>query len=400
MNFLSRIYELNNKGSSFFSSLIKKIALVSISLGLFSVVISSFILDGFKNEIKNKVYSFSGHYDISSYSNGLSFKNSPLNLNDGINQKYKELDIIESVHPYILNSALFQGDKRNIEGVIFKGIDRSFINKIESFIDKYNDEIDFKESILISNDLARKLYVDVDDTVTIFFPNDPPVFRKLKIKGVFSTGLEEIDNLVAFGDIELSRKIYQWNEENASGIHVFIKNYEDDYTSIDELKKISSYDEYIQSTKSKYVQIFDWLTLLDKNVIVFFIIVVIVACFNMLSIVFIIIMEKTSLVGTLKSFGARKKLIYSLFFKTAFNLSIKGIIIGNILSLIFYFIQSEYKIIKLNKVIYYLDYVPVSFNMINILSINIILIAMIIFSIYLPILFMDRIRVINSIKFS
>ena len=400
MNFLSRIYELNNKGSSFFSSLIKKIALVSISLGLFSVVISSFILDGFKNEIKNKVYSFSGHYDISSYSNGLSFKNSPLNLNDGINQKYKELDVIESVHPYILNSALFQGDKRNIEGVIFKGIDRSFINKIESFIDKYNDEIDFKESILISNDLARKLYVDVDDTVTIFFPNDPPVFRKLKIKGVFSTGLEEIDNLVAFGDIELSRKIYQWNEENASGIHVFIKNYEDDYTSIDELKKISSYDEYIQSTKSKYVQIFDWLTLLDKNVIVFFIIVVIVACFNMLSIVFIIIMEKTSLVGTLKSFGARKKLIYSLFFKTAFNLSIKGIIIGNILSLIFYFIQSEYKIIKLNKVIYYLDYVPVSFNMINILSINIILIAMIIFSIYLPILFMDRIRVINSIKFS
>jgi lipoprotein-releasing system permease protein len=400
MNFLSRIYELNNKDSSFFSSLIKKIALVSISLGLFSVVISSFILDGFKNEIKNKVYSFSGHYDISSYSNGLSFKNSPLNLNDGINQKYKELDVIESVHPYILNSALFQGDERNIEGVIFKGIDRSFINKIESFIDKYNDEIDFKESILISNDLARKLYVDVDDTVTIFFPNDPPVFRKLKINGVFSTGLEEIDNLVAFGDIELSRKIYQWNEENASGIHVFIKNYEDDYTSIDELKKISSYDEYIQSTKSKYVQIFDWLTLLDKNVVVFFIIVVIVACFNMLSIVFIIIMEKTSLVGTLKSFGARKKLIYSLFFKTAFNLSIKGIIIGNILSLIFYFIQSEYKIIKLNKVIYYLDYVPVSFNMINILSINIILIAMIIFSIYLPILFIDRIRVINSIKFS
>lgn len=400
MNFLSRIYQLNNKDSSFFSSLIKKIALVSISLGLFSVVISSFILDGFKNEIKNKVYSFSGHYDISSYSNGLSFKNSPLNLNDGINQKYKELDVIESVHPYILNSALFQGDKRNIEGVIFKGIDRSFINKIESFIDNYNDEIDFKESILISNDLARKLYVDVDDTVTIFFPNDPPVFRKLKIKGVFSTGLEEIDNLVAFGDIELSRKIYQWNEENASGIHVFIKNYEDDYTSIDELKKISSYDEYIQSTKSKYVQVFDWLTLLDKNVVVFFIIVVIVACFNMLSIVFIIIMEKTSLVGTLKSFGARKKLIYSLFFKTAFNLSIKGIIIGNILSLIFYFIQSEYKIIKLNKVIYYLDYVPVSFNMINILSINIILIAMIIFSIYLPILFIDRIRVINSIKFS
>ena len=117
-------------------------------------------------------------------------------------------------------------------------------------------------------------------------------------------------------------------------------------------------------------KIFDWLTLLDKNVIVFFIIVVIVACFNMLSIVFIIIIEKTSLIGTLKSFGARKKLIYSLFFKTAFNLSIKGIIIGNILSLIFYFIQNEYKIIKLNKMIYYLDFVPVDLNIINIFQKN------------------------------
>ena len=335
MNLLTRIYELNNKDSSFISSLIKKIALISISLGLFSVIISSFILDGFKNEIKNKIYSFSGHYDISSYSNGLSFKNSPLNLNDGVNINYKELEIIESIHPYILNSALFQGDKRNIEGVIFKGVDKTFINKIESFIDVYNDNIDFSESILISKDLSKKLYVDVNDNVTIFFPNDPPVFRRLKVKGIFSTGLEEIDNLVAFGDIQLSRKIYQWNQENASGIHIFIKNYNEDLTSIDKLKTISSYDEYIQSTKSKYVQIFDWLTLLDKNVIVFFIIVVIVACFNMLSIVFIIIMEKTSLIGTLKSFGARKKLIYSLFFKTAFNLSIKGIIIGNILSLIF-----------------------------------------------------------------
>lgn len=400
MKFLRRIYELNNKDSSFISSLLKKIALISISLGLFSVIISSFILDGFKNEIKNKIYSFSGHYDISSYSNGLSFKNSPLNLNDGVSLNYKNLDIIESVHPYILNSALFQGEKNNIEGVIFKGVDKSFITKIESFIDKYNDDIDFSKSVIISSDLSKKLFIDVNDTLTIFFPNDPPVFRRLKVKGVFSTGLEEIDNLVAFGDIQLSRKIYKWNEQNASGIHVFVKNYEEDSTSTDKIKSISSYDEYIQSTKSKYVQIFDWLTLLDKNVIIFFIIVVIVACFNMLSMVFIIIMEKTSLIGTLKSFGARKKLIYSIFFKTAFNLSIKGVVVGNILSLIFYLIQNEYKIIKLNKSIYYLDFVPVDLNIINILSINIILIIMIIISIYIPIFFLNRIRVINSIKFS
>ena len=192
MNLLSRIYELNNKNASFFSSLIKKIALISISLGLFSVIVSSFVLDGFKKEIKNKIYSFSGHYDISSYSNGLSFKNSPLNLNDGVNKNYKELETIESIHPYILNSALFQGDKRNIEGVIFKGVDRSYLAQIESCFEEYNNEIDFSTSILISADLAKKLLVSLNDTVTVFFPNDPPVFRRLKVKGIFSTGLEAV----------------------------------------------------------------------------------------------------------------------------------------------------------------------------------------------------------------
>ncbi len=400
MKFLRRIYEINNKDSSFFSLLIKRIALVSISIGLFSVIISSFVLDGFKKEIKNKIYSFSGHYDVSSYSNGLSFKNSPLNLEVGIFRNYSNHEIINSVYPYILNSALFQGNGKNIEGVIFKGIDKNYINNIKPFFDEFNESLDIESSILISNDLSHKLGIYINDTITVFFPNDPPVFRKLKVKGIFSTGLEEIDNLVAFGDIQLSRKIYQWNEMNASGIHVFVNNYNDDVSSIDKLKTISYYDEYIQSTKSKYIQIFDWLSLLDKNVIIFFIIVVIVACFNMLSIVFIVIMEKTNLIGTLKSFGTRKKLIYSLFFKTALNLSIKGMIIGNLFSLIFYYFQKNYKIIKLDKINYYLDFVPVDFNIYNILLINIILLIMIVISIYLPIFFIDRIRIINSIKFN
>ena len=400
MKFLRRIYELNNKDSSFFSLLIKRIALVSISIGLFSVIISSFVLDGFKKEIKNKIYSFSGHYDVSSYSNGLSFKNSPLNLEVGIFRNYSNHEIINSVYPYILNSALFQGNGKNIEGVIFKGIDKNYINNIKPFFDEFNESLDIESSILISNDLSHKLGIYINDTITVFFPNDPPVFRKLKVKGIFSTGLEEIDNLVAFGDIQLSRKIYQWNEMNASGIHVFVNNYNDDVSSIDKLKTISNYDEYIQSTKSKYIQIFDWLSLLDKNVIIFFIIVVIVACFNMLSIVFIVIMEKTNLIGTLKSFGTRKKLIYSLFFKTALNLSIKGMIIGNLFSLIFYYFQKNYKLIKLDKINYYLDFVPVDFNIYNILLINIILLIMIVISIYLPIFFIDRIRIINSIKFN
>mgnify|MGYP001159940910 FL=1 len=400
MKLLSRIYELNHKNSSHFSKLLRKISLISISLGLFSILISSFILVGFKKEIKNKIYDFSGHYNISSYSNGISFKNSPLRIDEGFNSNYSKLNFIDNVFPYILNSALIQGNNGSIEGVIFKGVDKNYINNFTSHFDSSKESINFSKGLIISSDLSNKLSLFLGDTATLFFPNDPPVFRKIEIKAIFSTGLEEIDKSIVFGDISLSRKIYGWENNMASGLNVFIKNFNEDEINIEKLNSLTSYDEYIESTQSKYIQIFDWLKLLDQNVIIFFVIILIVACFNMISIVLIIIMDRIKLIGTLKSFGTSKKTIYSIFFKMGFKISVSGIIIGNILSLLFYYLQSEFKLIKLDRENYYIDFVPVDYDLYGVLLINLILFLMILLSVYLPILFIDRIRVINSIRLS
>tara|TARA_B100000214_G_C23962608_1_gene626064 strand:- start:974 stop:2176 length:1203 start_codon:yes stop_codon:yes gene_type:complete len=400
MNLFSRIYELNNKDSSHFSKLLKKISLLSISIGLFSVLISSFILVGFKKEIKNKIYDFSGHYNISSYSNGITFKNSPIDLDEGFYKNYSELSFVNNVYPYVLNSALIQGKNKLIEGVVFKGIEMQYLKNIKSHFDELKDSFDLESSLIISNDISKKLKLSIDDTVTIFFPNDPPVFRKLKVQAIFSTGLEELDKSTVYGDINTSRKIYGWDINNASGLHVFIDDFNENRIIHDELNKSTSYDEYVESTNTKYIQIFDWLSLLDKNVIIFFVIILVVACFNMLSIILIIIMEKTKLIGTLKSFGTPKNTIYSIFFKIGFKICIYGIMIGNFLSLLFYYIQKKYKVIKLNKENYYIDFVPVDYDLITVILINVVLFFMIIFSIYIPILFINRIKVIKSIKFS
>ena len=120
----------------------------------------------------------------------------------------------------------------------------------------------------------------------------------------------------------------------------------------------------------------------------------------MISIVLIIIMDRRKLIGTLKSFGTSKKTIYSIFFKMGFKISVSGMIIGNILSLLFYYVQSKFKLIKLNRENYYIDFVPVAYDLYGALLINLILFLMILLSIYVPILFIDRIRVINSIRLS
>ena len=401
MKLFNNIYKFNNKNKlNSFSDIIRKVALVSISFGLFSVLVSSFILSGFKNEIKRKIYDFSGHYNISNYSNGLSFKNSPINLSEGLYINHKKIQQIKSVDPYILNSALIQGKENVLEGVIFKGIEKKYLNNIKYHIDDIAFNFNLNNSVILSNSLSKKLKVDQNDTVTLFFPNEPPVFRKLLVIGVYNTGLEEIDDMTVFGSIDLSRKLYKWDNNKASGLHIFVNDGLNDKTLFEEIKNNTSYDEYVEATNSKYIQIFDWLSLLDKNVIIFFIIIVLVACFNMVSIIFILIIEKTNLIGTLKSFGAKRNIIYNIFFNVGIKITVYGMVLGNLLSFIIIYLQNNFKLFNLDKENYYIDHVPMDFTIFNVLIINIIMFALMLFSISVPIIYIDRIRVINSIKFS
>ena len=398
-NFFKIYNNLWTEKSNKLSTLIKKISFITISLGISAVIISSFILTGFKNAISNKVYNFSGHYTVSSYANGLSFKNSPIDLNKGVYKESKTLSEIGSVHPFILSSALIQSKKSEIEGVIFKGVSSDYINNIQPHLITFNNNLNLKNSIIISAEIGKITSLNLGDSVTVFFPNDPPIFRKLIISGIYETGLEEIDNTIVIGDINLSRKIYKWNENQVSGLNIYLQ----DETSIDslydKLKNISSFDEFIESTNSKYIQIFDWLKLLDKNVIIFFVIIVFVASFNILSVILILIMDKTQLIGTLKSFGTKSRFIHLLFFKVGFKLSISAIIFANFISFLFYLLQKNFKLFKLNKSNYYIDHIPVDINILNTLMINLSMIAMIIISIYLPIIFIQKLKILDTIRF-
>ena len=398
-NFFKIYNNLWTEKSNKLSTLIKKISFITISLGISAVIISSFILTGFKNAISNKVYNFSGHYTVSSYANGLSFKNSPIDLSKGVYNESKTLSEIGSVHPFILSSALIQSKESEIEGVIFKGVSSDYINNIQPHLITFNNNLNLKNSIIISAEIGKITSLNLGDSVTIFFPNDPPIFRKLIISGIYETGLEEIDNTIVIGDINLSRKIYKWNENQVSGLNIYLKDETNIDSLYDKLKNISSFDEFIESTNSKYIQIFDWLKLLDKNVIIFFVIIVFVASFNILSVILILIMDKTQLIGTLKSFGTKSKFIHLLFFRVGFKLSISAIIFANFISILFYLIQKNFKLFKLNKSNYYIDHIPVDINILNTITINLSMILMIIISIYIPIIFIQKLKILDTIKF-
>jgi lipoprotein-releasing system permease protein len=405
MRISKKIYaSIWNSDVNVFSSIIKKIAFITIAIGLSSIILSVFILEGFKKEIKKKVYNFSGHYDVSSYADGITFQNSPIELDRGLFSNYSESNKIKNIYPYIISSALVQGDYESIEGVIFKGVNKDFFYEISNNIISFNESFDlnsnFSKSILISSEINKRLKSKIGDTLTVFFPNSPPVFRKLIVYGIYETGLEEIDDVIIYGDININRKIYGWDVFKASGLSVFINNPDNIDMYFDEIRSLSSYDEFVETVNQKYVQIFDWLSLLDKNVIIFFIIIIFVASFNMLSIVVILIMERIKMIGILKSFGAKSSFIISIFSRVGFRLIGMGVFIGNALAFTIILLQNKFQLFKLNKDNYYIENIPFDINYFMLLKINLLVIGLIIISIIIPLFIINRIKVIDSIQFS
>tara|TARA_A100001011_G_scaffold24359_2_gene24217 strand:- start:1476 stop:2699 length:1224 start_codon:yes stop_codon:yes gene_type:complete len=395
----------NNNFSSF-SSLISKIAIGGIVLGVTIILLSFFILNGFKNEIKNNVYSFSGHFNISKYTGKFSYKDNPLNLNVGVSSHLEKLNYVKYFQPYILSPILIKSNSDDIEGVLFKGVDKNFNSDLFNSKIINGNWLDFKKNneysneIIISKNLQKVLNAKIGDDVYLYFANNPPVYRKLKLKGVFETGMQEFDNNFIFGDILLLRKIYNWNDSLVSGVEVFVENQNNLESIYNDLKTKTAFDEFIEKTDTKYIQVFDWLKLLDRNILIFFTLILFVASFNMISILLILIMERIRMIGILKALGSNNNQIKNIFLYNGLRLIFLGLFLGNLISIIFAVFQDKFKILKLDKTSYYMDYVPIGWDLYALSKLNLLILIIIFLVIFLPILVINRIKILDSIKFS
>lgn len=399
----SRIW---NNNFSNFSSLISKIAIGGIVLGVTIILLSFFILSGFKNEIKDNVYSFSGHFNISKYTGKFGYKDNPLDLNIGLSSQLEKLDYVKHFHSYILSPILIKSNSEDIEGIIFKGIDKNFNS------DLFNDKIiegnwmsfqrdsEYSNEIIISKNLKKNLNAKIGDDVFLYFANNPPVYRKLKLKGVFETGMQEFDNNFIFGDIDLLRKIYNWDNTLVSGVEVFIENQNDLELNYNDLKSKATFDEFIEKTDIKYIQVFDWLKLLDRNILIFFTLILFVASFNMISILLILIMERIRMIGILKALGSSNNQIKNIFLYNGLRVIILGLFLGNLISISLAIFQDKFKILKLDKTNYYMDFIPIGWDFYALFKLNALVFIVTFLVIFLPILIINRIKVLDSIKFS
>jgi len=394
---------INQTGVSTFSSTIHKIAIVSIGLGLGIMIISVLIMYGFEQTIKNKIISFSGHIQISRYTMGSTFEELPVSKETEFFHQLNDLDYVDHVQGYGHKVGLLKTDEE-VQGIIFKGVDDFFdttrfsLNMVSG---KFFNPADTNNNydIVISKKISTLLNLKINDDILLYFLQNPVRVRKMNITGIYESGMEEFDEKFIFGHIGIIQKLNDWRPSLVGGWEVFIKNFDQLNEAENHLFEITGYDHFVDKVTDKHIEIFDWLTLISRNVVIFLFLILFVASFNMISILIILIMERTQMIGILKAVGASNRLIRKVFVYNGMRLITKGLLLGNLIGIGFGIVQDRYKLIPLDPENYYMSFVPIQWDWASIIGLNILFFAVVSLVLIIPTMIISRVDPVRSIRF-
>ena len=225
--------------------------------------------------------------------------------------------------------------------------------------------------------------------------------RKFIVTGVYETGLEEYDKLYAIIDIGHIQKLNDWDNDQVGGFEVIIDNFTDldaigDYIYY----KVIGPELFSQTIREANPQIFDWLQLQDMNALIIISLMILVAGINMISALLVLIIERTYMIGILKSLGANNLTIRRVFMYLATWLIGKGLLWGNLIAITLCLLQKELGIIKLDQASYFVSVVPIQLDWLSILLINFATLAICVIMLILPSLIVAKLKPVKSLRFN
>ncbi len=401
--FLARRLVSNNKAN--FSWTFVVIAVTAIAMGIAIMFIAIAILTAFKKEIREKVVGFSGHIQITRFSENANFEPQPVDRNQPFCKQFRSSKEIRHFQVFATKAGIIK-TRDQIQGVVLKGVgsdyDWSFFKgKMKAGnIPEFSDTIR-SDDVIISRKLADLLNLKLHDDLRMYFISGTSnLGRKFRVSGIYDTGLEEFDKLYVIGNIYHIQKLNNWTPGQVGGFEVFLKDFRDmDRMGRDIYHQIG-FSLDASTIRMIYPQIFDWLGLQDINVMIILILVILVSATTIISTLLILILERTSMIGLLKALGMRNRGIRKMFLYHAFYIISWGMIWGNSIALILCLIQKKYGLVKLSEESYYVSVVPVNLDIINILLLNAGTLAVCYLIFLIPLFVIARITPVRAIRFS
>ena len=397
-----RLYNTKENNNNYTRPIIR-IAILAIALSVAIMILSVFILSGFKNEISNKVFGFGGHINISKFNYNQSYENDPIYLNADVFSKIESLDFVSSIHPFATKAGIIK-ESDEILGVVLKGVDKNYNwkffdeNLISGELPVFNDTITSK-NVIISKNISNKMKLEVGDDLVMYYVQKPTRVRKFKVIGIYNTGLAEFDEVVVIGDLKHIQKLNNWQGNQVGGYEVITNNVSNIELFSEIIDENIDYDLKALDIKQKYPQIFDWLRLQDFNVLIILILMLIVGGVNMITSLLIIILEKSRFIGILKAIGANNWSIRNVFIYNSLYIIFNGLFWGNLIALTFSICQNYFDLISLDENIYFMSFVPVKIELMSLLLINIGTIIICYLILVIPSVVISKISPAKSIKF-
>ena len=357
------------------------IAMTGIAIGLAVMIITVAIIVGFKQEIRNKIVGFSGHAQVSNLHSPNSFESLPIMADDDLLSRISEHSQVSHFQRYATKVGMIKTDEA-FQGMVLKGVGQEYdLSFLKTFLlagemPQFTDSVSSNQ-VLISKTIADKMQLAVGDKMDTYFVQENIRARRLTIAGIYQTNFSAFDNQFLITDLHLVNRLNGWEKGQVSGIEVMLHDYdqlgEASYILSDSFYNVT--DSYGQSLCVRNVEqinshIFGWLEVLDVNIWVILVLMIGISGFTMISGLLIIIIERTSMIGVLKSLGANNTTIRHQFLWFAVFLVGKGMFWGNVVGLGFYAIQHWFHLFPLDPANYYMDCVPVSLSLWHILLLN------------------------------
>lgn len=373
-----------------------RVALAGMIVGVLVMILTICVVVGFKQTITQKIAGFGAHIQLVSFDNNNTYDMQPIEVDDSLLCQLKSYPHVQAVAPFITKPGMLKTDSA-FHGIVLKGTDYwDFFaaNLLEGTIPQSPQEV------IVSQSVINRLNLQIGGAVNAYFVDESDVrARRWKIVGVYQTGFEQFDQLFVLTSLEATRRLQGWEEKTYSGVEVLLNDVNHIEEVADEMyfDVVNRVDEngyniyYIQTLHQQNPAIFAWLDLLNMNVVVIIILMLLVAGFNIISGLIILIMESVQLIGTLKAMGADNRFVRRIFLTQAALLVGKGVLWGNIIGLAIAAIQYFGHLIPLDPITYYVSYVPIAFAWEWIILLNVLTIALSMLILLLPSMLITRI---------
>jgi lipoprotein-releasing system permease protein len=399
--YLAKKFLQSGRKEKYFNS-VSLITISGIAIGVTVVLLALAILDGFENVVSEKIAEFNSHIKVVGFGNR-SLPN-PEFVIEQLKKNFKEK--IKTVEPFSSKLAILKS-KHNTDGINLTGITTSFaVSSFSKFIIEGNYNLTNQQNILIGKYLAQRLLIKCGDKITAFclhrnqIPShdNPPAIEQFIVVGIYETGISEYDDGNAFINLQKAKNVFGMEKE-VSGFNIDVRDINQTIKVAEELQDYLGYPFFVRTINQIHQNIFTWIELQKKPIPIVLGLIIIVAVFNIIGTMLMIVLERMNHIGVLKSFGTKRKTILWSFIYQSSYIIFWGLFIGIVISIILSVLQKEFNIISLPEKIYFVTSVPISIDLKNYLIVSFITVVVSLASSFIPALIASKIKPLSAIRF-